>query len=79
LWLAQTAAAVHEYQHTLHAHDAPCALHVFADHHDKAPTAKAPTPALDFQPVRAGATLLSSCHRPATFAYRERAPPFLLA
>jgi hypothetical protein len=38
MFLAQTAAAAHEFKHALHEHDDPlCLLHVYAAHHGSTP------------------------------------------
>lgn len=36
---AQAAALAHEFDHALHKHNAPCALHLYADHLGKSPPA----------------------------------------
>ncbi len=72
---AQAAAVTHEYDHALHKHDAPCALHIYADHSSKAAPASVPAapcaaPAGHPLPDAAFPTtygLLAAC--------RARAPP----
>jgi hypothetical protein len=45
---AQVTALAHEFEHVLHQHEAPCALHVAADHLSMVTT---PMPALAVSPV----------------------------
>jgi len=73
--LAQGAALAHEYDHTLHKHDTPCAQHFFAGSLKAGAAASAPpalaaqaAPFFDFSPVP---DLLSRF----TAAYHGRAPP----
>jgi hypothetical protein len=68
-------ALAHEFEHVLHQHDAPCGLHVVADHLAMAP---APEPALAVGPAPAAGTvptvaqtLFPSASRPGD----ARAPP----
>lgn len=51
---AQVTALAHEFEHVLHQHDAPCALHVAADH---LVIVAAPAPALAVAPVPGAGTL----------------------
>jgi hypothetical protein len=72
---AQGAALAHEYDHALAKHDAPCAQHVFANHLDKVPAAKAPAPAVALAThAPCAAALPAACSRPLP-AYQGRAPP----
>lgn len=78
LLLAVAGALAHEYDHTLHKHDAPCALHVFADHSGKGTPAAAPVLAA----VAPGNALLPDIALPPArwllSAPRARAPPLFL-
>lgn len=73
--LTQAAALAHEYDHTLHKHEVPCAQHFFAGGLDTSVAAKA----LSF--ISAAATVvaigLPSYPLPSqpTAAYAVRAPP----
>lgn len=78
LLLAVAGALAHEYDHALAKHDAPCALHVFADHSGKGSPALAPLAAA----AALGGALLPDVVAPPArcllAAPRARAPPLLL-
>lgn len=63
--VAQSAALTHEIEHVLHLHDAPCALHVAADH---LVMASAPGPTLS-------AGLAPSLHSESPSLHARPAPP----
>jgi hypothetical protein len=72
---AQGAALAHEIQHVLHLHDAPCALHVAADHLVIA-AAPDPVPAVALVPARhAGSAPLHTVPAPPARPSAARAPP----
>jgi hypothetical protein len=74
---AQATALAHEIEHVLHLHDAPCALHVAADHLVMAP-APEPVPAVALAPVmRPESSTLHVVPAPPPRASAARAPPSL--
>ena len=72
---SQVTALAHEFEHVLHQHEAPCALHVAADHvtivtSPIPPLAATPTPVASM-PVSKTSVLLPLCERSSD----ARAPP----
>jgi hypothetical protein len=74
---AQGAALAHEIEHVLHLHNAPCALHVVADHLVMAP-APDPMPAVMLAPaIQCESSALHAAPAPAACPSPARAPPLL--
>lgn len=74
---AQGAALAHEIAHVLHLHDAPCALHVVADHLVMAP-APEPAPAVVLAPaIGSESSTLPVVPGPPARPSAARAPPLL--
>ena len=74
---AQGTALAHEIAHVLHLHDAPCALHVAADHLVMAP-APEPVPAVVLAPaIRSESSTLPVVPGPLARPSAARAPPLL--
>lgn len=72
---SQMTAQAHEFEHVLHQHEAPCALHVAAEHltivtSPVPPVVATPTP-LASMPLSNASVLLPPCVR----ASDARAPP----
>jgi hypothetical protein len=71
----QAIAFAHEIKHDLHQHDSTCALHVYADHLGKAPTASTGFALV----VLPDATFVSpdtvAIHASPAVGYHSRAPP----
>lgn len=75
--LTQVAALAHEYDHTLHKHEAPCAQHSFASGLDTAAAAVPPTAvARVVAAAPASHPAFDLLAAPAA-AYAVRAPPRL--
>lgn len=73
----QVSALVHEFEHVLHQHDAPCALHVAAEH---LAMASVPVPGNAVMPVPATRAASPSLVEPPPASVRPsgaRAPPLL--
>jgi hypothetical protein len=74
---AQSAALAHEIEHVLHLHDAPCALHLAADHLPMAPApALPPTVTAPVSP-RFECPAVFALPVPPAFPSAARAPPLL--
>ncbi|HUP38286.1 MAG TPA: hypothetical protein VNC82_22890 [Candidatus Limnocylindria bacterium] len=72
---AQGTALAHEIEHVLHLHEAPCALHVAADHLVMAP-APDPEPAVALAPAsRAEPSTFHAVPAPPARPSAARAPP----
>ncbi|HEY7870913.1 MAG TPA: hypothetical protein VIF59_16890 [Methylomirabilota bacterium] len=73
----QSSALAHEIEHVLRLHDAPCALHVAADHLVMASAAE-PTPAVTLAPSPGSAGPPAPARLARPFSPTEaRAPPLL--
>lgn len=75
LFAAAAAALAHEFDHVLHKHDAPCALHLYADHVGKsfAVHSTLALPEIGLAVAFPSTTVSFSCAQ--SVAYRIRAPP----
>lgn len=75
LLLVQLAALTHEFDHALHKHETPCALHIYSNHLGKSLA----TNVCLVSPVLAHEAALSPDIAPVPLArvvdYRVRAPP----
>jgi hypothetical protein len=75
LLLAQVTAFAHEYQHSLHQHDAPCALHVLGDQLGNAPVAASSALLPEYCALLASGIIAADTPQLITPAYHGRAPP----
>jgi hypothetical protein len=75
--VAQSAALTHEIEHVLHLHDAPCALHLAADHLVMV-SAPGPTLMVSLAPsLRSEGPSLHARPAPPASLSPARAPPLL--